>query len=192
MAKSIALIFVWLVGSAFALTGEDPGREVHIIKGVEATIDSPLPVMQTAPVTVIQSSSALATTIATGVISLLGTIFTGIMAYLMARLNNKATAMQGTANTAVQKGNEALSVAKDVHKLVDGHMRIAIEANAGLARRIANLTGTANDEQAAVAAEQALVDHDSTESKLKSEKNEPPVIVVERRKAKRKPASQGV
>ncbi|TMJ00849.1 MAG: hypothetical protein E6G97_18110 [Alphaproteobacteria bacterium] len=92
----------------------------------------------------------------TAVVSLLGTMFTGILTYLMARLNARA-AVAATAVEQVKKDlstsqgvvNEKLDkaekIAEKTHTLVNSNMGVQLEMHALLARRMADKTHEPDD-----------------------------------------------
>jgi len=120
--------------------------------------------------------------ISTAFIALVGTCFSGFMAYLMAKLNVKATqaaemvqvaavkvaavkvALDKTTLATDEKLNGLANVAKATHTLVNSNMGAQLLLNATLARRLAILTKDLGDEKAAALAESLYRDHQTKQA----------------------------
>jgi hypothetical protein len=108
------------------------------------------------------------------VISLVGTIFTGIMAYLMARLKSEQSkrseevaAKVDVAAHRVAEVKKTLSATTSnteqkldaIHNLVNGAMMAQKQITAVALRRVADVTKHPDDDAAAVIAETAYQEH---------------------------------
>jgi preprotein translocase subunit YajC len=120
--------------------------------------------------------------ISTSVVGLLGTIFTGVMAFMMARLNKQAEAATQIAQTGLDKGEKILSassktleVATASHKILNHGRHVLLQNNAVLARRIAEITKSQADIKTADDADKAVVEHDAGQERADAKKNAPPV-----------------
>ena len=115
------------------------------------------------------------------IVALLGTVFTGIMSYFMAKqtlaanmANKLAADSNKTAkessdkldetNTVAKDSNEKLEqlvvVADDTHTLVNSNMGIQLMMTSSALRRIADLTKEPDDIKAADEANALLVEHE--------------------------------
>jgi hypothetical protein len=115
--------------------------------------------------------------ISAGVISLLGTIFSGVIAYFMVRLKVqaeharaatdevaknlamtqvKAEVTQTETNKSI---TDLITIASSTHMLVNSASLVQLRLNALMARRIAGLTNDSGDIQAAVLAENLYERH---------------------------------
>lgn len=119
-----------------------------------------------------------------GVIGLIGTIFTGVMVYFMAKLKsqadktavevakaavevgNVATKLESTTIVSDQKLNAIAKVADATHKLTNSNMGIQLRLTAGMARRVADLTGKSKDIHAADEADQLCKEHQTQQDKV--------------------------
>lgn len=118
-------------------------------------------------------SDAVAIQLITATIALVGTVFSGIMAYLMARLNVRAKAAEVKADmvadkadavavrvadvkTALDENSHAIDAKLDiVHKKVNSAMSTQLRVVAELSRWKAIQTGDPIDQDAAVQADQS-------------------------------------
>lgn len=131
---------------------------------------------QTPPLSVVQNTSppidltTMVLSIITSIVALIGTMFTGLIAYMIARLNSKAEQVRVIAAVASEQSKDTLKVANDIHTLVNSNMRVALQANATMARRIADITGRPGDDAEADKAAKAVVDHDLGQAQLDKEK----------------------
>lgn len=116
--------------------------------------------------------------IATGVLTLIGTMFTGIMSYLMMRLNQKTDRAAATANevketlaTTTERHEHKLgAIAKttaenkvqgeEIHRLVNGQMSVQLRVSWLAMKRIADLTGDEEDGKLALLAQEAYTNHE--------------------------------
>ena len=142
---------------------------------------------QEVPLVVAPTSSDFVITVVTSVVALIGTIFTGVMAYLMAKLNNKAataetnrvevaTKLQSTTQQAVVKADETLAVANTIHTLVNNNMHVALAATAVMAQRIADITQLPADVEQARKSAQAVTDHDKGQATVDALKGAAPAM----------------
>lgn len=90
--------------------------------------------------------------VAQSLFALIGTIFTGILAYLMSRVHRQLHA------NAVAVGNIQDGV-DEVHSLVNSNLQAQIKIAAVALRRIAEMTRHPDDELAATLAEKLYGDH---------------------------------
>jgi hypothetical protein len=125
----------------------------------------------------------------TAVVSLIGTMFTGILTYLMARLNARAAVAAkaveqvseraAVAATAVEQVKKDLSTSQDVvnekldkaqetadktHTLVNSNMGAQLKMHASLCRRMAEKTHEPDDIAAANQAERLLAEHEGKQA----------------------------
>ena len=120
-------------------------------------------------------SDAVIIQIGTAFIALTGTIASGIMAYLMAKLNYEYKVRSDRAEASTEDVKEKLArdsavrtkkldaitaVAKATHTLVNGNMTAQLNINRLLARRLAELPNAKHEDvQAAQIAEQLYQSH---------------------------------
>jgi hypothetical protein len=108
--------------------------------------------------------------ISAGVISLLGTIFSGIIAYFMVRLKVQAEhakaatvevakALEDTQGRTDKGIANLITIASATHMLVNSASLVQLRLNSLMAKRIADLTGEPGDTQAAVLAENLYERH---------------------------------
>lgn len=90
------------------------------------------------------------TQIVLAIVSLIGTLATGIIGYFVAKLNKQ----QGVA----------LEINKATHTLVNNNMAVQLKINNILADRIAALTGDKHDMLVAVEAKRVLSEHEIKQS----------------------------
>ena len=90
------------------------------------------------------------------IIALVGTVFTGLVAYLMFRLKTHAEAATRNHN---EKLEAIQTVSKATHKIVNSAALVQLQLNAIMARRIANMTRDSADEVAAALAEELYKMH---------------------------------
>jgi hypothetical protein len=125
----------------------------------------------------------------TAVVSLIGTMFTGVLTYLMARLNARAAVAAkaveqvseraAIAATAVEQVKKDLTISQDVvnekldkaekiavmtHTLVNSNMGAQLKMHALLARRMADKTHEPDDISAAKQAERLLAEHEGKQA----------------------------
>lgn len=115
--------------------------------------------------------------IANSVIALIGTIFSGVMVYLMARLKTKtekaavevkavATKLDKKSTVAEEKLNAIAKVADATHKLTNSNMGVQLRISAVQARRISDLTRDKADALAAIEAETLLLEHQTNQDRV--------------------------
>lgn len=108
--------------------------------------------------------------IVNAVIAFLGTVFTGVMVYYMAKLKagaeKAAVILEKTTSVADTKLNAIAKVADATHKLTNSNMGVQLRLTAGMARRVADLTGNPKDVQAADEAEQLCKEHQTQQDKV--------------------------
>ena len=120
-------------------------------------------------------SETVVLSIVTGTLSLLGTVFTGWMAYLMAQLNQRAKeaaievkqvkrVLSAATATTDAKLDGIAEVSAKTHTLVNSNMAVQLRLNAVIARRLANLTGEESDARAADLAEQLDREHSAKQA----------------------------
>ena len=129
-------------------------------------------------------SDQVAITIATGLFTLVGTIFTGVMAYLLQRLNRKADdaavavevaktdliKIQKTNDIRIaqnfQKLDEVHVVAEKTHALVNSAMLGQLQISMKALQRIADLTHDKVDIKEAEAAAVAFKEHEANQLEI--------------------------
>lgn len=126
-------------------------------------------------------SDAVAAQLITAVIALLGTIFTGVLTYLMAKLRMEQesrdkvtdkkletaavkveevkTTLESNNDDTSKKLNDLATVAKATHTLVNSNMAIQLELNMKVTRELANLKDTQTARDMADAAEKLYHEH---------------------------------
>jgi preprotein translocase subunit YajC len=121
--------------------------------------------------------------ISTSVVGLLGTIFTGIMAFFMQRLNKQADAATQIAQTGLEKGekilvasSKTLEVATASHVILNHERHVLLQNNAVLARRIAEITKSQADIKTADDADRAVVEHDAGQARADAKKGRIPAV----------------
>ncbi len=121
--------------------------------------------------------NTVALALVTGMLTLLGTVFSGVMTYLMAKLSfqqtlaaaaarDVAVVLKDTTAVYTDKLNAIAETGNQVHTLVNSNMAIQLRINAAVTRRLANLTGDPEDERAAKVAEAMSIDHSSKQAAL--------------------------
>lgn len=101
-------------------------------------------------------TEAVMLSIITGILSLVSTIFTGIMTYLITKLNMTIK----IATTSVDgKLNNLETLGKTTHVLVNSNFGVQLKLNAMLSRELANVTLKKVHEDAAVVSEEAYNRH---------------------------------
>lgn len=152
-------VLILLSQLSFAAAPVHPARPLkpQVVEEVD-----PVPVTSTKkePVQVAQSDSAVIIAIGTSAIALIGVMFNGFMAYVMAKLNKKAGEANEIATVANEKSEKTLNVVQSVHQLVNGNMTVALSLTAQYAERIAELTQAAEDVAIAKLARQKLKLHE--------------------------------
>jgi preprotein translocase subunit YajC len=146
-------------------------------------VQQPVPVVQSGPVAVVESNQAMWIAVATSVVGLLGTVFTGLMAFFMARLNKQADAATQIAQTGLDKGekilvasSKTLEVATASHILLNHDRHVILQSNAVLARRIAEITKSQADIKTADDADKAVIEHDLGQARADAKKGRIPVV----------------
>lgn len=130
---------------------------------------------------VVRDNSQVWVLVITSLFTLLGSVFTGIMAYLMARLNAGAKVAAIAADVQAARSTETLKTVNAVHTLVNHNMRVALATAAVLARRVAELTKKPADVKVADAAELRVVEHDKAQADVDLQNAQAlaqPVVVV--------------
>lgn len=127
------------------------------------TADEPVAVTSTKqePVQVSQSDGAVIIAISTSVLTLVGVMFNGIMAYLMKKLSMRAERVEAQAQETTVKINETSETVKVVHALVNSNMRAALAESLDFAQRLADLSKKPADLALAERARQRLAAHDA-------------------------------
>lgn len=97
--------------------------------------------------------------IATGVISLLGTVFTGYMAYALAKLNKKTQEQDKNIKEVIRTGDA-------VHTLVNSAMTQQLKIAAVALKRVADLTKDEGDIKASEIAIKALGEHERKQQQV--------------------------
>lgn len=98
-----------------------------------------------------------------GVIGLISIIFGGVLTYLTAKLNKKT---EKAALVTEVKLDAIAKVADATHKLTNSNMGIQLRLTAGMARRVADLTGKPKDIQAADEADLLSKEHQTQQDKV--------------------------
>jgi hypothetical protein len=122
-------------------------------------------------------TDAAVVAMATAVISLVGTMFSGVMAYLLARLNQQTESasvkveavkrrLDETTSATSHKLDGLAKVAKDTHTLVNSNMAAQLRLNAAVTRRLAGVTGRPEDAKAADLAEALYGEHEAKQAKV--------------------------
>lgn len=127
------------------------------------SVDEPVTVTSTKqePVQVSQSDGAVIIAISTSVLTLVGVMFNGIMAYLMKKLSMRAERVEQQAQATTAKINETSETVKVVHALVNSNMRAALAEALDFAQRLAELSKKPADLALAERARQRLEAHDA-------------------------------
>lgn len=111
----------------------------------------------------------------TALISLIGTMFTAYLTYLMAKLNARAavaataveqvkTDLTNTQDVVNGKLDKAQEIAEKTHTLVNSNMGAQLKMHALLCRRMAEKTGEPDDLSAATQAEKLLAEHEDKQA----------------------------
>jgi hypothetical protein len=90
------------------------------------------------------------------IIALIGTMFTGVVAYLMLRLRMHA---ERSSKENLDHLQALTVIAHSTHKIVNSASLVQLQLNAVMARRIAHLTGDSADVAAATLAEELYGRH---------------------------------
>ena len=130
--------------------------------------------------------------IATLITGCIATLISGMLTYLMARLNVKANiaavatekaahaaahvrdTLRTTNSIADDKLNSIADTSEKVLERVNGQTRAQLEQNARTARLLAVVTNEGEHKEAARAADEALAAHIRTDDQMRGEKYNPP------------------
>lgn len=165
MSRKLPTGFEWalafLLACAFALVVYAAYAADTVAKptAVEGVATQAAKAGESPPVQVEQTGSQVYVLIITSAFTFLGVVVTSIMTYFVHKLN---VTTQNAAVVAV----ETKKTVDAVHHLVNSNMRIALEANAILARRLADLTRKTADKHAADLAEEKVIIHDKAQAEI--------------------------
>lgn len=138
---------------------------------VAALAQTPVPVqvvpapIQT-PIPVTQSESQFYLQVLTAVFGFIATIFGGFMTYLIAKLNASASKAGVAQQVEAEKTERILQTGEKVHALTNGNMRVLLQTHAKTTREMSNFTHRQADVDTADRAEQAVIDHDTSQPEL--------------------------
>jgi hypothetical protein len=113
--------------------------------------------------------------IATIVVTGLGTAFTLLMAYLMAKLNHKQDVTSTQVREASSQITDIAKVAESTHTLVNSNMGIQLELNMAVTGRLAAITKDPMDIEAAKLAKDNYLSHQMKQSIVDSSSGKKPV-----------------
>jgi hypothetical protein len=164
MMRAVLLAFLFCAVPAFgqapvALPAPVVAPGAVAVKSAPVMV-TPQAVVQTGPIEVAGSTQTIWLAAISAVVGLLSTVFTGLMAYFVRRLDKQATAATDIAAVGLAKGEKILDIATASHAILNHDRHTLLQAYAVLARRIAVDSKQAADIQAADDADKAVSAHD--------------------------------